>query len=84
MSQVNTVICDMLSCKRLKGETNHWWALTFWPIPNDKDNAVYKQYGVTMGKFEKIFPGSAEIDICSEQCLMKAEQRIREGLDPRG
>ena len=70
------VACDI--CGHLKGDMNHWWVIVYqhtrkfyWVSPYD--GGIKPDEGTECEKL---------VDICGEECLVKAESKIRQGIDP--
>lgn len=70
--KLETLKCD--ECGAIKKESNHWWKLYKLGIANELATLTY---GYTIFKIDP-HELLAELDICSEGCLIKAEAKIRE------
>lgn len=74
MSDLTTKQCDV--CGALKKEANHWWVL-------GHNSLEFRTYIVAPLELSKNISMSWIVDVCGEQCLTTAEERVRQGKDPR-
>ena len=74
MADLLTKVCDI--CGGLKKQSNHWWQMEISiPLCTDRIYTVRPWGQSTMQ--------DGVLDLCGEQCLTTAEERVRQGKDPR-
>ena len=72
MSDLTTKQCDV--CGALKKEANHWWVMAY---------SVQSRMYTALPLENQPYKDSAMLDLCGIECLLKAENRVREGKPPK-
>lgn len=76
------IICEHLKCKREKRPTEQWWTLYVKMKENGNVERVYMVKPIELA-LPKRYLFFESFNFCSHDCLMIAESRVRDGLDPR-
>lgn len=82
MPIITQTVCEHPSCGKKMGESNHWWKV-FVFLKGGAEGSYPKYFTTPNRSVTKQPEGSEIMYFCSDTCLIKAESRIRQGLDPR-